>query len=603
MLTIRVLQPVPVGAAAPSARFGPLGGTIGRAPDCTLVLPDPEQHISRVQAEVRPGSGGWTLVNRGSVNPLRVGGRSVAPGEAHALRDGDEVEIAQFLLRIEVQAAVGPAADPFGDLLPRTFVQPPARPGGAGAAPGVPGGRSAGGGAAAADDVWPPWPAAAPAADTPPAAARIPDDFDPFGEPPRAPAAVPSSPLGAPGAATPPVVAPAESIDAIFGLGGPGSAGDAPLPAGPRIATDAAMSDHVPEIHSPMPLPRLDTPAPSAVYRSWDAPEEISRTVIVGRAGRLPPASGLPPGPGAVAGAGLPSMAPHAPGGGLPQMPPLPPATAPHRSPSAPPAPPDPRFAAIVDDAAEQHRRDFEPPPRTRPTELLDAANRHSAEAARAADAGAPSAPAPAGAPRADDAALVAAFLQGAGLADWPRGPRTLDAATMKRLGELLRLMTQGTIELLAARAAAKREMRAEGTVIEARDNNPLKFSPDASTALPQLLAAQPARGFVDARSAVADAYDDLLAHHAGTVAGMRAAMQGLIARFDPAALEARLKDRSLLDAMLPMNRRARLWELFGELYGELSREAEDDFEALFGRAFRKAYEAQIEQLERRRLP
>jgi len=377
------------------------------------------------------------------------------------------------------------------------------------------------------------------------------------------------------------------------------------------------MSDHVPEIHSPMPLPRLDAPAPSAVYRSWDAPEEISRTVIVGRAGRLPPApeavagGGLPPmtpvapSPGASPavpagrGTGLPPIAPHAPGAGLPQRPPAN-ANAPQRPPTSPP---DPRLAAIVDHAAGQHAGGFEPLPRTRPTELIEAANRHSAEAARAADAAAPSAPTPAGAPRADDAALVAAFLQGAGLADWPRNAHALDAATMKRLGELLRLMTQGTIELLAARAAAKRTMRVEGTVIEVSDNNPLKFSPDASTALPQLLAAQPARGFVDARTAVADAYDDLLAHHAGTVAGMRAAMQGLIARFDPAALEARLKDRSLLDAMLPMNRRARLWELFGELYGELSREAEDDFEALFGRAFRQGYEAQIEQLQRRRLP
>lgn len=584
MLTIRVLQPADAGAAVPPARFGAQGGTIGRAPDNTLVLPDPGQHVSRVQAEVRPAAAGWTIVNRGSVNPLRVGDRSVAPGESTPLRDGDEIEIAQYLLRVQLDAAAA-MPDPFGDLLQRTYVAP--------APPRVGPGAAAGGAAGAidpivpgapADDMWPPWPSPA-AAPARPAATLPPDDFDLFGDRPAA-ATPAAGPLGLSGSGSTPSVAPHESIDDLFGLGGPSSRSGADLPDGPRIASGASMSDHVPEIHSPMPLPprRPEVPAPSAVYRSWDAPDEVSRTVIVGRAAALP-------------------SAPRPPDAVVPPLPPLPPASPGARVPGAiaglPSMPPaNPTLAAIVDDAAELHRRDFEPPPSTRPTELLDAANRHAAPAARQPAAAAEPAPA-----AADDAALIAAFLQGAGLADWPRGARTLDAATMKRMGELLRLMTQGTIELLAARAAAKRSMRTEGTVIEARDNNPLKFSPDASTALPHLLSVQPARGFVDARAAVADAFDDLLAHHAGTVAGMRAAMQGLIARFDPAALEARLANRAIVDAMLPMNRRARLWELFGETYGALSREAEDDFEALFGRAFRTAYEAQIAQLERRRLP
>ena len=48
---------------------------------------------------------------------------------------------------------------------------------------------------------------------------------------------------------------------------------------------------------------------------------------------------------------------------------------------------------------------------------------------------------------------------------------------------------------------------------------------------------------------------------------------------------------------MLPMTRRARLWELFTEMFAEISREAEDDFEALFGREFVRAYEEQINRL------
>jgi FHA domain-containing protein len=167
----------------------------------------------------------------------------------------------------------------------------------------------------------------------------------------------------------------------------------------------------------------------------------------------------------------------------------------------------------------------------------------------------------------------------------------------MRRLGELVKVATQGTIDLLQARATLKREMKTEVTMIASRDNNPLKFSPDAHAALAHLLSTQSIRGFLDPVPALKDSYDDLLAHQVGFIAGMRAAMQGLIARFDPAILEGRLTRKSVLDSMLPMGRKARLWELFSELFADISREAEDDFEALFGREFVRAYEQQISNL------
>jgi predicted component of type VI protein secretion system len=82
-------------------------------------------------------------------------------------------------------------------------------------------------------------------------------------------------------------------------------------------------------------------------------------------------------------------------------------------------------------------------------------------------------------------------------------------------------------------------------------------------------------------------------------MAGMRAALDGVLRRFDPGQLERRLSEKSVLDALLPMNRRARLWDLFGELYKDLTQEAQEDFHALFGKEFLRAYEAQLDQLER----
>ena len=195
---------------------------------------------------------------------------------------------------------------------------------------------------------------------------------------------------------------------------------------------------------------------------------------------------------------------------------------------------------------------------------------------------------------------LLDAFLRGLGVAlDLPAG---LTPALMERIGVMLREATQGTLDLMQARALTKREVRAELTMIVSRDNNPLKFSPDLGFALTQLLTAK-ASGFMDAEAAMRDAYDDLRAHQFGVMAGMRAALEGVLQRFTPAEIEQRVVARGLLDNLLPGMRKARMWELFEARYAEISREAADDFQTLFGRAFLKAYDEQVERLRDTRAP
>jgi type VI secretion system FHA domain protein len=176
------------------------------------------------------------------------------------------------------------------------------------------------------------------------------------------------------------------------------------------------------------------------------------------------------------------------------------------------------------------------------------------------------------------------------------RAPLTPES--MNAIGQLLRAATQGMLDLLQARALIKREMHAEVTIIVPRENNPLKFSPNVEVALAHLLAPR-APGFMAPVAAVKDACDDLRAHQFGFMAGMRAALDGVLHRFDPAQLEHRLSEQNVLDTLLPMHRKARLWALFGELYGELTREAQDDFDKLFGKEFVRAYQAQLDRLER----
>ena len=190
------------------------------------------------------------------------------------------------------------------------------------------------------------------------------------------------------------------------------------------------------------------------------------------------------------------------------------------------------------------------------------------------------------------------AFLRGLGVP--VRLPAGLSPELMEQIGVMLREATQGTLELLTARALTKREVRAEVTMIVSKGNNPLKFSPDVGFALSQLLAPQ-GRGFMPPKEAMRDAYDDLRAHQIGVAAGMRAALGSVLGHFTPEQLEAQLSKKSLLDNVLPGNRKARLWDLFEQKHNEISRDAEDNFHSIFGREFLKAYEAQIEQLSQNR--
>ncbi len=185
---------------------------------------------------------------------------------------------------------------------------------------------------------------------------------------------------------------------------------------------------------------------------------------------------------------------------------------------------------------------------------------------------------------------LLAALLRGAGVRDIDI-PGGLTPKVMEDLGAVMRETMQGLLDLLAARAHAKAEVRADATIVMASDNNPLKFSPGLEAALSHLLLPR-GQGFMPPLRSLSDARESLRTHQEGFVAGMRAALAAVLGRFDPAKLEARLAERDSGGSLLPMNHKAKLWSFYEELYGEISRESATDFHFLFGEEFLRAYEA-----------
>jgi type VI secretion system FHA domain protein len=201
----------------------------------------------------------------------------------------------------------------------------------------------------------------------------------------------------------------------------------------------------------------------------------------------------------------------------------------------------------------------------------------------------------PARSGKAEDDPVIRALMRGLGLEELNTRRSAEEIAELA--GAMLREATAGTMGVLMGRAMTKRESRLDMTMISAHANNPLKFFPDADSALTQMVnGTMP--GYMPAPRAFAKAFDDLKAHELAIMAGMRAALAGVLKRFDPAAIETRLQVPTVMDKMLSSNRKAKLWDRMVELYKDMAVEADSDFHRLFGEAFAAAYEEQIERLK-----
>ncbi len=575
MLTIQVMS---IKGDAPSAPmvgvFMEPVGTIGRNDGNTLVLPDPERRISRTHARVVAAGDSYVIENQGAGLPVLINDRPLAQGAQAVLAHADLLQIGQYVMRVAMATGEGGDSRTLIESPDDTTRQMQSSAAAARVANDDPLALFGASAAAAADDPFanllapsPPMPPSVPPALADAARAPtvggglIPDDFDPFAPPAPPPALSAQYPstggqladfdLGAgPGV-------PGQSLDELFGLGGK-SGGNA---FGPLSTPAASAADPFPPGHPlAAPISQANTAGsadPLAALRAGEStggkPVHVQRDDApqVNAAFTLP--SGVP---------GASSIA-------------------------------APAADAFLSWEHGTHTGEVEPirqfevvPPPTAPAVVVPRPAR------------APS-PAPAAAATGDEAAamekLLQSLLDGAGVGDLPRMP-ALTPDLMRVFGELLRIATEGTLQLLVARALTKREVHAEATMIAARENNPLKFSPTVEVALQHLLAPA-GRGFMSPPRALKDAYDDLRSHQFGVMAGTQAALAGVLARFDPAQLEGRLTQKSMLDSVVPMHRKAKLWDLFTDLYSDISKEAEEDFNTLFGKAFVKAYEAQIEKL------
>jgi type VI secretion system protein ImpI len=134
--------------------------------------------------------------------------------------------------------------------------------------------------------------------------------------------------------------------------------------------------------------------------------------------------------------------------------------------------------------------------------------------------------------------------------------------ALAQQIGTALKLLTENLMQLLNARQQTKRLARSSShTIIQATDNNPLKFSPSADDALRIMFGPQTA-GYLSAHRAIAQGFDDLKVHQIRTYSAMQNALTMIMAGLDPETIKRETEGSAGLGRLLQPPK-AKLWDAY----------------------------------------
>jgi type VI secretion system protein ImpI len=195
--------------------------------------------------------------------------------------------------------------------------------------------------------------------------------------------------------------------------------------------------------------------------------------------------------------------------------------------------------------------------------------------------------------PTGRDAAATGDFIrlmaQGAGVPAETLTARD-PAQLAEEIGHLLRMFTESTRQLLDARQQAKRLTRSSNqTMIQALNNNPLKFAPTTEDAM-RIMFGPPTQSYLDARRAFRQSFENIKSHQVKTLSAMQHALKQLLADFDPAVIDNTSQaDRGLAGVL--GSRRAQLWDIYSARWQARTKGNEDGMLNAFMDYFAQYYD------------
>ncbi len=174
--------------------------------------------------------------------------------------------------------------------------------------------------------------------------------------------------------------------------------------------------------------------------------------------------------------------------------------------------------------------------------------------------------------------------------------PDRVSPETFAELGEIIRIVVQGLIDVLQSRTEVKNNFRVPMTTMRPVENNPLKFSLNVDDAIHNLFVKRNP-GYLQPVDAFREGFRDVAYHQVAMLAGIRTAFNSLYARFEPASLEETYERKLKRTLLLGVANKLRYWDLYREQFEDYEKDAEATFQNLFGEDFAKAYFEQLQKL------
>lgn len=189
----------------------------------------------------------------------------------------------------------------------------------------------------------------------------------------------------------------------------------------------------------------------------------------------------------------------------------------------------------------------------------------------------------------ASEAEFISRFAKGLGLPPEVIASRSAGDLA-EEIGVLLRITADNLKQLQAARAQSKGAMRSSSaTMVQALDNNPLKFAPTTEDAL-RILFGPRTTSYLDARRTLESSFVDIKKHQALVFSAMQTALRQLIEDLDPERIEAAIPPANGVAALLK-SRPGELWNHYQITWKAKAGRSEHKMLDVFMRLFAEAYD------------
>jgi len=522
-LTIENETSLPDGGPLSVVVSGTRGLDIGRDSHLDWTLPDPSRAISSKHCEVRFENGGYVLHDV-STNGTFLNGAAGRLKGPHQLRNGDRLVIGHYVVVVAIDGEAPPSIE--------THIVKPA----------------------AYENLW-----------------------DSDGD---AAAPVAASQIMPPAERPKPVRADFLDWAADVPVVSAGLMQDPVVPGPPAVADDMDWARATPR---PPPLPPQETPIPSPRRSSWISNEPNGPWGSGPGEPQSAPVEKVPVADTSVVASATPSSAtpssswisnePNVPWGsgpGEPQSAPV------EKVPVA-----DTSVAASATPSSSWISNEPNVPWSSGPGEPRQSAPVEKMPVA-AASAVASATPASYGGQ--GSAHFAREVARGAGLPDDFFASRDCEKLA-RELGVVMRIVAENVHQLLVARLQAKRHARsANQTMVQATENNPLKFAPSTDEAM-RIMFGPPTRSYLDASRALQQGFEDLKSHQIRTYKAMQQALVMLIEGFDPKSVEL------ATGSGLLSSRKSRMWDLYADRWKQKASSLEGGMLDVFMNYFAECYD------------